>query len=137
MLNIVILHAHKYSLLFWVCQQLYFPCFVGFVNRQGLKYINPKNNNAVSAVPRNTSLAVDSGWNERGVSLDFTTSRGQTVTLSNEDWREFKGKVDALVEFADNKAKGCIIGLGHTYPKSVCCKALRDTQRNHKVYAKR
>jgi hypothetical protein len=63
-------------------------------------------NNRALAPARKTELTVDSGWDKyTGVKIDFSTSRGQTVTLSPEEWFDFVSKVEEIIKHCETELK--------------------------------
>lgn len=46
---------------------------------------------------RSKALWIDSGWDTHGVTLDFRTKRGDTITLSVEDWRKLVSEVEQII----------------------------------------
>jgi hypothetical protein len=49
------------------------------------------------------SLTIDSGWNRSFVEIDVCTTRGQSVTLTPEQWRELNAKVEAIIAHCEER----------------------------------
>jgi hypothetical protein len=49
------------------------------------------------------TVKIDSGWTHHGVLLDIQTSRGQTVELTVEDWRELTTAVEDIIKHCETE----------------------------------